>query len=107
MKKYLKVFVLTNDLGDSTANGVTLRFKDKRVIPCDRGNHSEADVIEPGFTVLELEPCAVRGRAPHFVPEGETRWCMFGGNFVYTSDSRFSEQYGDSPIKVHDRIEGK
>lgn len=27
---------------------------------------------------------------------------MFGGNFIYTSDSRFPNQY---PIPVHDRVE--
>lgn len=30
-------------------------------------------------------------------------WVMFGGNFVYTSDSRFPS---DQPIKVFDRVEG-
>ena len=107
MTKYLKVFVFTSDLGDSTNNGVSYTHKNKLVIPCDRGNYSEDDVAEMGLIALELKPCAVNGRAPHFIPKGETRWAMFGGNFVYTSDSRFSEQYGDSPIKVHDRIEGK
>ena len=28
--------------------------------------------------------------------------CMMGGNFIYTSDSRFP---GDAPIPVHDRVE--
>lgn len=34
-----------------------------------------------------------------------TSHTMFGGNFIYTSDSRFRElcQY---PIPIHDRIEG-
>lgn len=30
---------------------------------------------------------------------------MFGGNFVWTSDSRFTEKYGKGPLKVHDRFE--
>jgi hypothetical protein len=36
------------------------------------------------------------------VPEGETKWVMFGGTFIYTSDSRFPAEY---PIPLHDRIE--
>lgn len=40
-------------------------------------------------------------------PVGETRHVMFGGNFVYTSDSRYRDFVCDYPIPVHDRIEGK
>lgn len=48
------------------------------------------------------------------VPDGlEGKWTMFGGNFVYTSDSRFSKavetlggtKAGGYPIAVHDRVE--
>ena len=41
---------------------------------------------------------------PADIPEGEkgfSGW-QFGGNFIYTSDSRFPNQY---PIPVHDRRE--
>jgi len=31
------------------------------------------------------------------------KWTMFGGNFLYSSDSRFP---ADAPIKIHDRVEG-
>lgn len=30
------------------------------------------------------------------------KWVMFGGNFVYSSDSRFPS---DQPIKIFDRVE--
>lgn len=30
------------------------------------------------------------------------KWTMFGGNFLYTSDSRFPS---DAPIAIHDRVE--
>jgi hypothetical protein len=40
---------------------------------------------------------------PVNVPEGT--WTMAGGNFVYSSDSRF-RRISDGPIDVHDRIEG-
>ena len=36
------------------------------------------------------------------------RWYMMGGNFLYTSDSRFKEITGISyPIAIHDRYEGR
>ena len=31
-------------------------------------------------------------------------WCMFGGTFVYTCDSRYRTEY-EYPIPLHDRIE--
>ena len=35
-----------------------------------------------------------------------TRWCMFGGNYACTSDSRWGELLGSSmPIAIHDRVE--
>ncbi|URC15294.1 hypothetical protein GD1_170 [Paraglaciecola Antarctic GD virus 1] len=107
MKKYLRVFVYANDLGDSTNGGVSFTHKDKIVVPCERGNITEADVEDMDLAVLELKPSVIAGYSPHFIPDGETRWTMFGGNFVYTSDSRFKKEYGDSPVKIFDRIEGK
>ena len=36
------------------------------------------------------------------------RWYMAGGNFLYTSDSRFKEITGSKyPISIHDRYEGR
>lgn len=39
---------------------------------------------------------------PAINPKGP--W-MFGGSFVYTSDSRFRQKINDYPIPVHDRVE--
>jgi hypothetical protein len=38
----------------------------------------------------------------HAVPKDIPGHFMFGGNFIYTSDSRFPFDY---PIAVHDRVE--
>lgn len=41
----------------------------------------------------------------HAVPaELEGRHTMFGGNFIYTSDSRF-RNISNQPIPIHDRVE--
>ena len=41
---------------------------------------------------------------PHLKPAGLKKWFMFGGDLVYTSDSRFTELFG-GPLKLHDRCE--
>jgi hypothetical protein len=50
----------------------------------------------------------LRDGAKHLraVPAGEDRWLMFGGNFIWSSDSRFRNEVSEYPIPVHDRIEG-
>lgn len=35
------------------------------------------------------------------------KWAMFGGNFCFSSDSRFAELNGGAPIKIFDRVETK
>lgn len=48
------------------------------------------------------------GGVTHFVPQtliDEGVWTMFGGCFVWTTDSRFRVVYGDRPIAVYDRVE--
>ena len=106
MPRYLPVDVYSNvDSRDSSNNGVTFVSSRCLVVPCEDGHITEEDVVEHGMVVLELKPSSVPGYPPKFVPRGEKRWTMFGGNFVYTSDSRFGKKYGHSPVKVHDRIE--
>lgn len=103
--KYLPVSVYTSGR-DCTNGGVTHTHSDNIVVPMEDGYLSLDDVTERGYAILELEASALRGAPPHFKPEGEKRWTMFGGNYVSTSDSRFKRKYGYSPIAVHDRIEG-
>tara|TARA_R110000851_G_scaffold72413_22_gene160517 strand:- start:4708 stop:5028 length:321 start_codon:yes stop_codon:yes gene_type:complete len=105
--KYLPVFVLSNSLGDSTNNGISATHERKLVVPCLNGHITADDVVEMGYKVLELRPSAIAGYPSKFAEAGETRWTMFGGNYVTSSDSRFSANYGHSPIAIHDRIEGK
>lgn len=69
--------------------------------------HESGPVRDPQLAA-QLVP-GERGGALYFVPrtlEGGPRWFMFGGNFVHSSDARFSERYGRAPVAVHDRVEG-
>lgn len=90
------------DFPDCTNGGVTSRAS--RVLLVGPG---VPEVAEPGnLPVLLLDmregwdhPCLTPLARPS---DAGNRWTMFGGNFIYTSDSRFPS---GRPIPVHDRIE--
>lgn len=104
MKGMLCQVYRQNSLGDCTNSGISSR-NDKFVLT--------GDVIEGIFEVdghiSELRYCVeclgaygTRIAAYPVNSEGEVVRGMFGGNFIYTSDSRFPE---DAPIKIFDRFE--
>lgn len=99
--RYLPVTVYRNDGPDCTLDGITSHYGVKLVVPCEDGHISEEDVTNHDYVILEArEILGVK----NFRPAGTKGHVMFGGNFVYTSDSRFSRTYGPSPIAVHDRF---
>jgi hypothetical protein len=53
-------------------------------------------ILSTGRNHVYAVPCDSEGRV------NEKKWYMFGGNFIYGSDSRFPAQY---PIPLHDRLE--
>jgi len=83
-------------------NGVTSNEDNYLVVPCHDGHITEEQVAERSYVVLIP---GHKGGQLNFVPEGVEGWSMMGGNFVYTSDSRFSRLYGHAPVAVHDRFE--
>jgi hypothetical protein len=112
MAKGLLVSVFRNaDLGDSTNGGVSSFFSKfiltGKGLPEIFSPNSDApelrycvEEVMPGLTRICARPVVngmVRG-----VEEHDNRCWMFGGNFVYTCDSRFPQ---DFPIPVHDRGE--
>jgi len=102
-KKGLGVNVLRG-MHDSTNNGVTSRFNRFILLGSDVSGVFEPDRKTPalrlvrrtisGKPYLHAEPLAP-------VPQGMVGY-MFGGNFIFTSDSRFPSSY---PIPVHDRMD--
>jgi hypothetical protein len=96
----------------------TFRSFDRgRVIDCTNGGLSARHdsfiltgaVVEGPFEPREDTPELVvtegPGRSLRAVPRcllDSKTWVMFGGNFVYSSDSRFPS---DQPIKIFDRTE--
>ena len=108
-KKGLLVFVYSSRMGDCTNGGISSR-KD-RLILLETESLKEIDVKIPRiFSPKEGEGIYLFYRKnfddfiacpdPNYMKGGI--WWMFGGNFLYTSDSRFPS---DDPIKIFDRRE--
>ena len=90
---------------DCTNNGVTKRHN--RVILLPEGVKAPENATIP---VLKVVRRNIMGdiyihAEPVTKVEGERVGWMAGGNFVYSSDSRYREWIGNYPIAVHDRCE--
>ena len=98
----LPVSIYKSPLGDSTANG--LSSKHSRLLLVGES------IEQVPFKVPEGEDYLVAVYRERFddviaIPKSildEGVRPMFGGNFAYSSDSRFTES---APIKIHDRVE--
>lgn len=96
-------FVLRHSLGDCTNNGLT--SKEDSVI-LHHGPDIQLDML-PDDELILVERTIFGKQSNYAVPVGifkSGRHSMAGGNWIYTSDSRFPS---DAPISVHDRVENK
>ena len=94
-------FVLRHSLGDCTNKGLTSR-EDSIIL--HHGPDMQVDMI-PDDELILIERQLFGKPAWYAVPAGihkSNKHSMFGGNWIYTSDSRFPS---NTPISVHDRIE--
>jgi hypothetical protein len=113
--KQLLVFVYRNANNcDCSANGVTSKYKQFTLLYDCSFDEAKQWVEENDPSRIEeylySNPRVLWGKpAPYAEPlqkkPGTNQ--MFGGNFVYTTDSRFQNAtYGmDAPLKVFDRFE--
>ena len=90
------------DLGDCTGNGVSAKAKSLNLI----WNNDDLDLEKLNDNDLVLTEFEYAGEitlraVPVSLIKGD-KWYMFGGNFIYSSDSRFPSK---SPIKIFDRVE--
>lgn len=93
---------------DCTKNGISARYKNIYILT-DEGTNSfdEDNIPENTFVVVTknfgykeyscLVPYHLLG-----VYKSNKLPIMFGGNFAFTSDSRFPSDY---PLPIHDRVE--
>lgn len=107
MATYIKVYVYKNsEFGDSTNNGVTSNDDLEFYVEVPRG-HIKLEEIEANDNAVLLIPNP-NSRNPNYTSfvnnARKDRWGMFGGNFVWSTDSRFREYY-PAPVPVHDRFE--
>jgi hypothetical protein len=87
---------------DCTMGGASSRFSQailyRYSIPDDHPSGVAAFLLETSPRV-GIKPY------PRAIPPYETRHVMFGGNFIWSSDSRFRQEVSEGPIPVHDRVE--
>jgi len=106
MKKIL-TFVFKNPLGDCTNNGLTSKVNNVDLYSEVTESDYEALESLDGDVLVLVKRGSFMGRqlgdiAVPFSILKSGRHSMSGGNFIYTSDSRFP---GEAPISVHDRVE--
>ena len=73
------------------------------VVPCEDGFLTDEGLADRSNVVI-LEPAEIMGSL-YFKPSTIKGHSMAGGNFVYSSDSRFGRTYSRQPVRVHDRVE--
>lgn len=113
----LVISVYKNPLGDCTLNGISSKVIDLCIVniegpwtPCPS---APAALLVKGYMpgTARIVPAVINDKGGY---SPDPRWCMMGGNYGATSDSRFHEavnlltgaaSYGAVPI--HDRIEDK
>lgn len=120
------VFRSSSRMGDCTFHGVSGRFS-RLLVACPDGPDSfDSDQGTPiNFCMVEKRRLrsifgtddgeAVYDVIPAMVTEDGRivkrggRWYMMGGNFAYTSDSRFSALHPGTygALAIHDRWEGR
>lgn len=100
--KGLLVHVYTDGGADCTNNGIS--SKNKTLILNRSNSPFEGDETNS----VELHSKVINGNVYNYVTPLHEIWPsnavgpMFGGNFIYSSDSRFPAKY---PIPIHDRFE--
>lgn len=99
----LPVSVYKSPLGDSSANGIT--SKTNRLLLVFDGLSSPFKTNENEDYLVLIKRNIGGKEYLHAKPQSlidSNTHSMFGGNFIFTSDSRFPSPY---PIPVHDRVE--
>lgn len=101
----LTAYVYRDSLGDCTNGGISATRRELYILSATKGPFEPQDIREcvyiewrevMGEEYIDCKPAYFR-----------KRWYMAGGNFLYTSDSRFKEiTKSKYPISIHDRYEG-
>ena len=100
--KFLPVDIYRSGKSDCSNNGATAKT-DRMVVECSEGWMSIEDVERNGYEVLRIS----QNRFKTFLkPASISGHSSFGGCFAWSSDSRFRQVISESPLAIHDRVEG-
>lgn len=107
------VYVYRWDLGDCSMDGITSNHE--RLLACWNDDDIFCWPEDMGNSDVVIKADIVCGKRTlrAFVIDKDTgsvkKGGMFGGNFIYCSDSRFPSLPGEfsSPVSVHDRFESQ
>lgn len=112
--KAILVHPLISSLGDCTNGGLTSKNRSLTIFSADTTDeeikqyfNGDSEKYSKAIRVMKTENpiYPVRAEVVFRKPSNEGTY-MAGGNFVYTSDSRYKEVAGvPYPISVHDRFE--
>lgn len=113
MTKGLIVDIYRDGGTDCTNGGATAKGRDALLVHPDIDGPFEESPKRPTLYLLQVariggQPQWEAHTSPAVSPHGiPTDGAMFGGNFVFTSDSRFRQLVGGFgyPVPVFDRIE--
>lgn len=102
-KRYIIADVYLSDGGSCSNGGLSSKFKTVLFETPD-GFFDESAIEKLGLpTVKAVEHSSIKDYF-YAVPtelHDQGKWLMFGGAFIYSSDSRFPQ----SALKLHDRVE--
>ena len=112
------------NLGDCSNNGITSRNSELMLVGLVDANTKEFTPLNNGFIDIDFNSeeqlakdnlCLVVkrqlfGGKQHDYIVGlkdfiDGKWCMMGGCFGYSCDSRFRRGINSQPLPIHDRIE--
>ncbi len=94
---------------ETTNGGLSAFFDDVFAFAPELEGNYEAEDMKPIDPVFVIEPNrngAQYGPVAYPIEDADGRaGPMFGGNFLWTSDSRFSRAFPNGPVPIHDRFE--
>lgn len=114
------VTVLRHASGDCSLNGISARHENLDVVGAvahvsrfhlTKGDIQELSVAAEGREdrALVLVLRQLEGKQCDYLVPFEAllkrEWTMMGGNFAYSSDSRWHREISEHPLPIHDRIE--
>lgn len=110
----INAYIYKNALGDCTSGGFSSKANKVCIINAEGPHEPDKDcpavILQSGYNGPTTNSIA---RAISVDDEKRGGWLMAGGNFIYSSDSRFGDlikaltgQKHSAPVSVHDRREG-